>query len=155
MTSTKRVADPPDPFSAASTLETNEGSLRYFKLAALEEHGAKLELMPMTVKVLLENLLRSAGTKYASEEDVTTLAMWGQKPLDDREFAFSPARVILQDFTGVPAVVDLAAMRSAIEREGGDPSLVDPLVPVDLVVDHSVQVDSFANKFAFKFNVER
>jgi aconitate hydratase len=155
MTSTKTAADPPDPFSAESTLETSSGTLRYFSLNALEKEGAKLELMPATVKVLLENLLRSAGTKYASEEDVRALAMWGQKPLEDREFAFAPARVILQDFTGVPAVVDLAAMRSAIEREGGDASMVDPLVPVDLVIDHSVQVDSFANRFAAKFNVER
>ena len=155
MPSTKRVADPPDPFSAEASLKTGAGNIRYFSLDALTSEGAKLELMPMTVKVLLENLLRSAGTKFASEEDVRALAMWGQKPLEDREFAFSPGRVILQDFTGVPAVVDLAAMRSAIERAGGDPALVDPLVPVDLVIDHSVQVDSFANKFAVKFNVER
>ena len=155
MPSTKRVADPPDPFGAVATLDTAEGPLRYFNLAVLEKEGANLELMPVTVKVLLENLLRSAGTKFASEDDVRALAMWGQKPLDEREFAFSPARVILQDFTGVPAVVDLAAMRSAIAREGGDPSLVDPLVPVDLVIDHSVQVDAFANRFAFRFNVER
>ena len=155
MTSTKRAASPPDPFSAAATIDSSGGALRYFALAALESEGARLELMPNTVKILLENLLRSAGTKFASEEDVTALAMWGQKPLDDREFAFSPGRVILQDFTGVPAVVDLAAMRSAIERAGGDPSLVDPLVPVDLVIDHSVQVDSFANRLAYNFNVER
>ena len=154
MPSTKTAPEPPDPFSAASTLDDADG-LRYFALSSLEKEGAKLDLMPMTVKVLLENLLRSAGTKYATEDDVRALAMWGQKPLDEREFAFAPARVILQDFTGVPAVVDLAAMRSAIEREGGDASMVDPLVPVDLVIDHSVQVDSFANRFAFKYNVER
>ena len=154
MPSTKTAPEPPDPFSAASTLDDADG-LRYFALSSLEKEGAKLGLMPMTVKVLLENLLRSAGTKYATEDDVRALAMWGQKPLDEREFAFAPARVILQDFTGVPAVVDLAAMRSAIEREGGDASMVDPLVPVDLVIDHSVQVDSFANRLAFKYNVER
>ena len=155
MTSTKRVAAPPDPFSAAAKLDSSGGSLKFFGLHTLEDEGARLELMPNTVKVLLENLLRSAGTKFASEDDVRALAMWGQKPLDEREFAFSPGRVILQDFTGVPAVVDLAAMRSAIERAGGDPSLVDPLVPVDLVIDHSVQVDSFANRLAYNFNVER
>jgi len=155
MTSTQRVSAPPDPFSAAATLETSGATVTYFDLASLEKEGARLEVIPNTVKILLENLLRSAGTKFASEEDVRALAMWGQKPLDEREFSFSPARVILQDFTGVPAVVDLAAMRSAIERAGGDPSLVDPLVPVDLVIDHSVQVDSFANRLAYKFNVER
>ena len=128
----------------------------YFRLSVLEErYGSDLSKIPMTVKVFLENLLRTAGTDFASEEDVELLAMWGQKPLEDKEFSFAPARVILQDFTGVPAVVDLAAMRSAIERAGGDPSQVDPLVPVDLVVDHSVQVDAFASRWAFKFNVER
>ena len=149
------VTRSPDPFSARASLATGSGSVDYFRLAALEDAGARLEAVPMTVKVLLENLLRAAGTKFATEEDVSNLAMWGQKPLDEREFAFSPARVILQDFTGVPAVVDLAAMRSAIQREGGDPSLVDPLVPVDLVIDHSVQVDAFAHPGAFRFNVDR
>ena len=155
MPKTRQQPTPPDPFGAMSSLDLGSGEIRYLDLTVLEKEGARLELMPMTVKVLLENLLRSAGTKFASEDDVRALAMWGQKPLDDREFAFTPARVILQDFTGVPAVVDLAAMRSAIERAGGDPSLVDPLVPVDLVIDHSVQVDSFANRFAYTFNVER
>ena len=155
MTNTPVTPEPPDPFGALRNLETKSGSIRFLALEALAGEGANLALKPMTVKVLLDNLLRNAGTKFATEEDVRALAMWGQKPLDVREFAFSPARVILQDFTGVPAVVDLAAMRSAIQREGGDPSLVDPLVPVDLVIDHSVQVDAFANRGAFAFNVER
>ncbi len=146
---------PPDPFESRSEIEGPEGSLAYYRLARLEETAnAKLELLPNTVKILLENLLRTAGTEHTQEDLVPWLAMWGQKPLEDREFPFAPARVILQDFTGVPAVVDLAAMRSAIEREGGDPSKVDPLVPVDLVVDHSVQVDAFASSSAFKINVE-
>ncbi len=148
--------DPLDPFDSRAQLQTRQGELSYYRLGALEEAGfAKLELIPNTVKVLLENLLRTAGSEYADESIVSWLAMWGQKPLEDREFPFAPARVILQDFTGVPAVVDLAAMRAAIEREGGDPAKVDPLVPVDLVVDHSVQVDAFANRFAFRVNVDR
>ncbi|HET7483497.1 MAG TPA: aconitate hydratase AcnA [Actinomycetota bacterium] len=155
MARTPKSPVPPDPFGALRPLETASGSLSFVSLAALESEGAQPERMPMTVKVLLENLLRNAGTAFASEDDVRSLAMWGQKPLGVSEFAFTPARVILQDFTGVPAVVDLAAMRSAIRREGGDPSLVDPLVPVDLVIDHSVQVDAFANSGAFAFNVER
>jgi aconitate hydratase len=155
MTQTPMAPEPPDPFGALRNLDTRSGSVRYMSLKALASEGVQLDLLPMTVKVLLENLLRNAGTKFASEEDVRALAMWGQKPLDVREFAFSPARVILQDFTGVPAVVDLAAMRSAIGREGGDPSMVDPLVPVDLVIDHSVQVDAFATRGAFAFNVDR
>ena len=128
----------------------------YYRLGALQDANlADLDRIPMTVKILLENLLRNSDSRFVGEDDITSLAVWGQKPIDDREFPFAPSRVILQDFTGVPAVVDLAAMRSAIEREGGDPSKVDPLVPVDLVIDHSVQVDMFASSQAYTFNVER
>jgi aconitate hydratase len=145
-----------DPFGARASLETQSGSIDYFRLAVLEERAeAKLERIPTTIKILLENLLRTSGTEHATEDEVTSLAVWGQKPIEDREFPFSPSRVILQDFTGVPAVVDLAAMRTAMQREGGDPGRVDPLVPVDLVIDHSVQVDAFASENAFRINVER
>jgi aconitate hydratase len=144
-----------DPFGARVPFETAGGTLDLYRLDSLERADlAELDRIPLTVKILLENLLRSAGTRFATEDDVAFLAHWGQKPLDDREFAFIPSRVILQDFTGVPAVVDLAAMRSAIAREGGDPSAVDPLVPVDLVIDHSVQVDAFGTPGAFTRNVE-
>jgi len=150
------MTSPSDVLGARARLDTDSGTLDYYRLGVLEErYGSDLAKIPMTVKVFLENLLRTAGTEFASEEDVQLLAMWGQKPLEDKEFSFAPARVILQDFTGVPSVVDLAAMRSAIQRAGGDPAKVDPLVPVDLVVDHSVQVDAFASRWAFKFNVER
>jgi aconitate hydratase len=145
-----------DPFGARATLEAGGAKFSYFALEALERHGTvQLDLLPMTVKVLLENLLRTAGTRYSSEDDVTFLGGWGRKPLEDREFAFAPARVILQDFTGVPAAVDLAAMRSAIARAGGNPRAVDPLVPVDLVIDHSVQVDAFGGLGSYGINVER
>ncbi|MEA2460087.1 MAG: aconitate hydratase, partial [Actinomycetota bacterium] len=144
------------PFGARRSLATAGGDIAFYSLQRLaDEELTDLERLPMTIKVLLENLLRSAGTPFASEDDVNFLGLWGQKPLDDKEFAFVPARVILQDFTGVPAVVDLAAMRSAIAREGGDPAKVDPLVPVDLVIDHSVQVDAFGSDGAFAINVER
>jgi aconitate hydratase len=145
-----------DAFGARATLDAVPGAPSYFRLGALEDAGlAQLDLIPRTVKVFLENLLRLSGTEHASQDDVTFLAMWGQKPLDDKEFAFSPARVLLQDFTGVPTVVDLAAMRQAMHRAGADPARVDPLVPVDLVIDHSVQVDMFASTRAYDFNVER
>jgi aconitate hydratase len=145
-----------DPFGARSTLETSSGALSYYRLGALEESGlTEPDLVPTTVKILLENLLRVAGSEHGSEDDVTSLAVWGKKPIDDREFPYSPARVVLQDFTGVPAVVDLAAMRSAVDRAGGDPARVDPLVPVDLVIDHSVQVDAFGTDRAFRVNVDR
>ncbi|MGH2777735.1 MAG: aconitate hydratase, partial [Actinomycetota bacterium] len=106
-----------DPFGARTSIETKSGRLDYFRLSVLEEASeAKLEGIPITVKILLENLLRTSGTEHASVDEVNSLAVWGQKPIEDREFPFSPSRVILQDFTGVPAVVDLAAMRSAMER---------------------------------------
>jgi aconitate hydratase len=144
------------PFGARTALDASGGSPSYYRLGALADAGlADLERIPLTVKVLLENLLRLSTTVHATEEEVAFLAAWGQKPLEDREFSFAPARVLLQDFTGVPAVVDLAAMRSAIQREGGDPSKVDPQVPVDLVVDHSVQVDAFGSDKSFAINVER
>jgi aconitate hydratase len=144
-----------DPLGARTQLQTASGTVTYYRLDALEGAGARLDAMPMTVKILLENLLRTAGGPFATEDDVASLARWTGTSGDEREFAFSPARVLLQDFTGVPAVVDLAAMRSAMTRAGGDASKVDPLVPVDLVVDHSVQVDAFAGPGALKINVER
>ena len=135
-----------------NTIESSGGTLEYLPLASV---ASDLERIPLTVKVLLENLMRLSETIHATEDEVAFLASWGQGDLPDREFSFAPSRVLLQDFTGVPAVVDLAAMRSAIQREGGDPSKVDPQVPVDLVVDHSVQVDAFGTDKAFAFNVER
>ncbi len=143
-----------DLFGARAQLP---GGVAYHSLAALENRGlGPVSRLPMTVKVLLENLLRHAGGRFVSEEDVTALARWdGSPPGRDRERAFVPARVLLQDFTGVPAVVDLAAMRGAVRRAGGDPSRVDPLVPVDLVIDHSVQVDAFGSADAYLRNIER
>ncbi|MPZ70381.1 MAG: aconitate hydratase AcnA [Actinobacteria bacterium] len=150
------MTDTPNAFGARTKLTIGSGDLNYYRLGALADANlADLEKIPVTVKILLENLLRQAGTVFATEDDVASLAVWGQKPLDEKEFPFAPSRVILQDFTGVPAVVDLAAMRTAMQREGGDPSRVDPLVPVDLVIDHSVQVDAFASDRAFTINVDR
>ena len=137
---------------ARASLSAQGGTLEYFPLAAVVDD---LNRIPITIKVLLENLIRLSETVHATEDEVAFLASWGQGHLEDREFSFAPARVLLQDFTGVPAVVDLAAMRSAMQREGGDPARVDPQVPVDLVVDHSVQVDAFGSDKAFAFNVER
>ena len=109
--------------------------------------------LPYTVCVLLENLVRRAGTEHVTDADVRALANW-PAPAEGAQLAFMPARVIMQDLTGVPAVVDLAALRSAVARRGGDPSRVDPQVPVDLVVDHSVQVDAFGNGAAYERNIE-
>src|SRR5467141_3806218 len=111
--------------------------------------------LPMTVKVLLEGLVRLAEAGTAKEEDVKALAAWPSPPSKDAELPFLPARVLMQDFTGVPAVVDLAAMRSAMKRAGKDAGKVDPLVPVDLIIDHSVQVDSFGFRDAYTRNIEK
>ena len=143
-----------DRFGARAELP---GGLTYHRVDALTEQGvADVSRLPVTVKILLENLLRHSGQPFVTDDDVLALARWEGRPAEhDRELAFVPARVLLQDFTGVPAVVDLAAMRSALQRRGGDPSRVDPLVPVDLVVDHSVQVDAFGSAAAYGLNIER
>jgi aconitate hydratase len=106
--------------------------------------GRDLGRLPYTIRVLLENGLRHCGRGVVEEEDVLALLDWDPMSAQRPEFAFMPARVLLQDFTGVPCVVDLAALRSAVSRAGGDPAVIDPLVPVDLVIDHSVQVDCCA-----------
>ena len=130
-----------------------------YRLSALEragiELGVGLERAPVTLKVLLENALRHAGGGTVGEADVVTLAGWRPSGGGDAEVPFMPSRVVLQDFTGVPAVVDLAAMRDAMATLGGDPARVNPLVPADLVIDHSVQVDAWGGQGAFAFNVER
>ncbi len=129
----------------------------FHRLAALAERGiGDVSRLPVTLKILLENSVRNAAAPSVREGDVEAIARWdGTGSGADRERAFMPARVLLQDFTGVPAVVDLAAMRSAVAREGGDPMRIDPLVPVDLVIDHSVQVDAFGNREAYERNIAR
>ncbi len=145
-----------DPLGARATMITPEGAVAYYRLASIADQiPLGLERLPYTVKVLLENVLRHAGTPPFTREDVELVASWQPGPKQVREFPFLPARVVLQDFTGVPAVVDLAAMRAAMARMGGDPATVNPLVPADLVIDHSVQVDVFGTNVAFRRNVER
>jgi aconitate hydratase len=130
--------------------------LEYFRLEAAHEAGlGDVGRLPMTVKVLLEMLLRGAARGEVSEASLRALASWPAPPAADAELPYKPARILLQDFTGVPAVVDLAAMRSAMRRGGGDPRRIDPQVPVDLVIDHSVQVDAFGNTKAYHANIER
>ncbi|WKZ82405.1 MAG: aconitate hydratase AcnA [Acidimicrobiia bacterium] len=147
----------PDPFRARYTVDTPLGQREVFRLDALA-HLGDLAAMPYSIKVLLEAALRSHDGLVVRDEDVAALAGYDASKVGEVEVAFRPARVVLQDFTGVPAVVDLAAMRSAIVRMTGDPAsaaLVNPLVQSDLVVDHSVQVDMFASPMAFAFNSRR
>jgi aconitate hydratase len=136
-----------------ATLKTASGTARYVSLAKLAgKTGTDLRRLPHTVKILLENIARRAGGRDVSQDDVKALARWPDGL--DASLAFMPARVLMQDFTGVPAVVDLAAMRSAVARAGGDPMGVNPFVPVDLVIDHSVQVDRFGSADAYAANLQ-
>jgi aconitate hydratase len=144
-----------DIFGARAALNTASGPAVIYRLDSLEKAGlGAVSRLPFSIKVLLEALLRNCDGTLVTEEDVTSLAQWNAKSPAAREVPFKPARVILQDFTGVPAVVDLAAMRSAMKRLGGDATKINPLVPVDLVIDHSVQVDFFGNSSALERNAE-
>jgi len=142
-----------DVFGARAPLDTSSGRAMIYRLDRLEKAGAgAVSRLPFSIKVLLECLLRNCDGVLVGEEDVKTLAAWNAKNPAAHEVPFKPARVILQDFTGVPAVVDLAAMRSAMKELGGDPGKINPLVPVDLVIDHSVQVDVFGTPEALERN---
>ncbi len=142
-----------DPFGAKSTLKLKTGDIAYWRLAALEEAGlGAVSKLPYSIRVLLEAVLRNNDDFIVTNDHIKALAAWDAKATDRGEIPFKPARVILQDFTGVPAVVDLAALRSAMQRMGGDPKKINPQVPVDLVIDHSVQVDYFGTPDAMQKN---
>src|ERR687884_761236 len=135
--------------AATSTLTVGDRSYEIFRLDALQAQYDVARL-PYTLRVLLENVLRNGD-----EDDVDAVARWDASAEPSNEISFAPSRVLLQDLTGVPAVVDLAAMRNAMADLGGDPEKINPLIPAELVIDHSVQVDEFASRFAFARNVER
>jgi aconitate hydratase len=141
-----------DSFGARSVLKVGTNSFDYYSLEALERSGLNVSRLPFSIKILLENLLRNEDGVMVGRKDIEALCRPAAGA--DREIAFRPARVLMQDFTGVPAVVDLAAMRDSIKSFGGDPGRINPLQPVDLVIDHSVQVDSFGNPMAFRINAE-
>jgi aconitate hydratase len=145
-----------DLFNARTLLSGSADPVYYYRLSALEDAGiGPISRLPFSIKVLLEALLRQVDGFAVTEEDVRRLANWDAANPAQVELPFKPARVVMQDFTGVPGVVDLAAMRSAMARLGGDPKRVNPLIPVDLVIDHSVQVDQFGSKSALFYNAER
>lgn len=140
---------------ARTRLETSSGFVEMFSLAYLESNGVgKMARLPFSIRVLLESLLRQSDGNLIDDDDVKALANWDPKVKPERELPFKPARVLLQDFTGVPAIVDLAAMRSAVSRLGGDPKVINPQIPVDLVIDHSVQVDHFGTGEALERNAK-
>jgi len=139
-------------YCSRGTLESAGKKFEVFRLSALERAGlSNASRLPFSLKVLLENLLRHEDNRAVSAEDIRALANWQPAP-EEREISFMPARVLMQDFTGVPAVVDLASMRDAVKRLGGDPQKINPLLPAELVIDHSVQVDHFGNAGALAFN---
>jgi aconitate hydratase len=143
-------------FGSRTTLTVDDSKFDYFSLEAAEKAGAgDISKMPFSLKVMLENLLRFEDGSTVSKDDVLAVARSASSPPEDKEIAFRPARVLMQDFTGVPAVVDLATMRDVIRRMGGDPKKINPLQQVDLVIDHSVQVDQFGTPEAFAFNADR
>src|SRR5678816_3946306 len=146
----------PDPFSVRTPLQAGGQTGTMYSLQALARQGeADLDRLPFSIRVLLENALRFAGRGIGTADHVRALAGWQPGSAGRMEIPFMPARVILQDFTGVPCVVDLAAMRDAMARMHGDPQRINPIVPCDLVIDHSVQVDHYGAPDAFAFNVKR
>jgi aconitate hydratase len=146
-----------NPFSARATLDFGSGPETFYRLAALEEEhlAPNLARMPYSIRILLESALRNCDGHSVTEEDVTKLALWKPKAAKREELPFKPGRLLLQDFSGVPCVVDLAAMRNAVRRLGGDPARVNPLVPVDLVIDHSIQTDSAGASDSMETNMCR
>lgn len=149
------MSTPFDPFSARDTFNTGHGEATIYRLSRLQDAGlGDIEHLPFSIRVLLESVLRNCDDFLVRQEDVKNLAAWKATDVAKDEVPFKPYRVVLQDFTGVPAVVDLAAMRSAMARVGGDPEKINPLIPVDLVIDHSVQVDFFGGMDSLAKNVE-
>ncbi|MGN6371583.1 MAG: aconitate hydratase [Solirubrobacteraceae bacterium] len=144
----------PNSFDARGSLRVGSREYEIFRLDALQR-SFDVARLPFSLKILLENLLRTEGNGSVSARDIEALASWDPTADPSKEIAFTPARVLMQDFTGVPAVVDLAAMRDAMAQMGGDPAKINPLVPAELVIDHSVQVDVFGTRDAFRINAER
>jgi aconitate hydratase len=141
-------------FGSRSSLRVNGHDYEIFRLDALDKQGISTKHLPFSLRILLENLLRTEDGRNVTKEDIRALAGWNSKSKPDKEIAFTPSRVLMQDFTGVPAVVDLAAMRDAMKQLNGDPTLINPLQPAELVIDHSVQVDQFGTPNALIFNAE-
>ncbi len=143
-------------FNTRQSIESEGGECSYYSLPALEESGkGSIQTLPISIRILLESLLRNYDGHQITEQDVVNLANWDAHSPKAAEIPFKPARVVAQDFTGVPLVVDIAAMRTAVAELGGDAQMIEPLVPVDLVIDHSIQVDAYGTENAFQFNTRR
>ncbi|HQW56311.1 MAG TPA: aconitate hydratase AcnA [Saprospiraceae bacterium] len=142
-----------DPYQIKKTLKTRNGEQTYYSLTELQKQGHQIDKLPFSIRILLENALRSFDDFSVTKENIETLLNWQPQGVD-KDIPFKPARVLMQDFTGVPAVVDIAALRSEVARKGKNPDIINPLIPVDLVIDHSVQVDYFGTENAFQRNMD-
>src|SRR5215472_4134324 len=142
----------PDSFKSKSTLKSGQTTYTIYRLDALKSTGVDLARLPFSLRILLENLLRHEDGDSVTADDIQFLAKWDPKAEPSREIAYMPARVLMQDFTGVPAIVDLAAMRDAMKVLGGDPEKINPLQPAELVIDHSVQVDQYGTSNSYSIN---
>src|SRR3977135_824784 len=134
--------------NSRSGLKVGKKEYEIYRLDALDKQGIATKHLPFSLRILLENLLRTEDGRNVKREDIRSLAAWNSKSKPEKEIAFTPSRVLLQDFTGVPCVVDLGAMRDAMKQLGGDPKLINPLQPVELVIHHSVQADEFGHSTA-------
>ena len=152
----KEISEEKNPFNAKDIIETINGPVTIYRLGRLEEIGiGNISRLPYSIKILLESLLRHVDGKLVTEHDVELLAKWDHKKRSEKEIPFIPARIILQDLTGVPLIVDLAALRAAMKRLGGDPAKINPVVPVDLVIDHSIQADYYGTSYALMYNEKK
>lgn len=142
-----------DPYSIKSSLKTSSGEFTYWSLEKLHDSGKKVKHLPFSIRILLENALRNFDDFAITQEHLDTLIQWSPQA-SDKDIPYKPARVLMQDFTGVPAVVDIASLRSEAKRKGKNPAQINPLIPVDLVIDHSVQVDYFGTNYSYQKNVE-
>lgn len=143
-----------NPFNARKKLATPKGEFNYWSLPVMQEQGYAINRMPFSIRILLENALRNFDDFAITKENIETILGWNPQ-VSDKDIPFKPARVLMQDFTGVPAVVDIASLRAEAARKGKDPNKINPLIPVDLVIDHSVQVDYFGTNYAYAKNVEK
>src|SRR5215218_1721572 len=143
-----------DSFGAKASLDVDGADYQIYRLSSVTGDGLDVDSLPYSLKILLENLLRTEDGADVTADDVRALAGWDPAAEPDREIRFTPARVVMQDFTGVPAVVDLATMREAVRDLGGDPARINPLAPAELVIDHSVVADLFGTPDSFQRNVE-
>src|SRR5215468_10796724 len=143
-----------DSFNSRSTLKVGAKEYEIYRIDALDKQGISTKHLPFSLRILLENLLRTEDGRNVTAKEIRALAAWNSQSKPENEIAFTPSRVLLQDFTGVPCVVDLGAMRDAMKRLGGDAAKINPLQPVELVIDHSVQVDEFGTESAIHKNAD-